>query len=176
MGFDMAKLRFVVDSVGLRRGGKDLDAFAKQAKVVDKAAKGAALAVRSLGLAAAGIGVGAAFTASIRKAKEFDSALTEVSTLIKGTPKEMELLRKEARRLSDTYGGDLTLNTKAFYQAISAGAKTVADASKMVRNWGGGGLEGDMMTLLHRVVFYGDHLQSAQHLADLMNMKVVEEG
>ncbi len=52
----------------------------------------------------------------------------------------------------------------------------VNDAAKMVRNWGGGVLEGDMMTLLHRVVFYGDHLQTARHLADLMNMQVVEEG
>lgn len=52
----------------------------------------------------------------------------------------------------------------------------VGDAAKMVRNWGGGVLEGDMMTLLHRVVFYGDHLQSARHLADLMQMQVVEEG
>jgi hypothetical protein len=52
----------------------------------------------------------------------------------------------------------------------------VGDAAKMVRNWGGGVLEGDMMTLLHRVVFYGDHLQSTRHLADLMNMQVVEEG
>ena len=52
----------------------------------------------------------------------------------------------------------------------------VGDAAKMVRNWGGGVLEGDMMTLLHRVVFYGDHLQTARHLADLMKMRVVEEG
>jgi len=46
----------------------------------------------------------------------------------------------------------------------------------MVRKWGGGVLEGDMMTLLHRVVFYGDHVRSVRHLADLMKMKVVEEG
>jgi len=52
----------------------------------------------------------------------------------------------------------------------------VDDAAGMVRKWGGGVLEGDMMTLLHRVVFYGDHLQSARHLADLMKMQVVEEG
>ena len=37
-------------------------------------------------------------------------------------------------------------------------------------------LKGDMMTLLHRVVFYGDHSQSANHLADLMNLRIVEEG
>ncbi|MBN2294276.1 MAG: hypothetical protein JXM70_17745, partial [Pirellulales bacterium] len=52
----------------------------------------------------------------------------------------------------------------------------INDPNKMVRNWGGGVLEGSMMTLLHRVVFYGDHMQSARHLADLMRMKIVEEG
>lgn len=52
----------------------------------------------------------------------------------------------------------------------------IGDAAKMVRNWGGGVLEGDMMTLLHRVVFYGDHMQNARHLADLMQLRVVEEG
>lgn len=52
----------------------------------------------------------------------------------------------------------------------------IADAAKMARNWGGGVLEGGMMTLLHRVVFYGDHLQDARHLADLFALRVVEEG
>jgi hypothetical protein len=52
----------------------------------------------------------------------------------------------------------------------------VTDAAKMVRNWGGGVLEGDMMTLLHRVVFYGDLLQSTRALADVMNIRVIEEG
>ncbi len=52
----------------------------------------------------------------------------------------------------------------------------IGDPNKMVRNWGGGVLEGGMMALLHRVVFYGDHKQSAQHLADLMQIKIVEEG
>jgi len=52
----------------------------------------------------------------------------------------------------------------------------VADSAKMVRNWGGGVLEGEMMTLLHRVVFYGDHRQNLRHLADLMKWKVVDEG
>jgi hypothetical protein len=52
----------------------------------------------------------------------------------------------------------------------------IRDAGRMVRNWGGGVLEGSMMTLLHRVVFYGDRMRSARHLADLMKMRVVEEG
>ena len=32
------------------------------------------------------------------------------------------------------------------------------------------------MTLLHRVVFYGDHMKSLQDLGDLMGFKVREEG
>jgi hypothetical protein len=52
----------------------------------------------------------------------------------------------------------------------------IGDAAKMARNWGGGVLDGDMMTLLHRVVYYGDHRQTLTHLADLMKMRVVEEG
>ena len=51
----------------------------------------------------------------------------------------------------------------------------VDDAAKMVRNWGGGVLDGEPMTLLHRVVFYGDHKKNAQHLADLLKMEIVEE-
>ncbi|MCS7237281.1 MAG: hypothetical protein NZ899_03320 [Thermoguttaceae bacterium] len=52
----------------------------------------------------------------------------------------------------------------------------VKDAAKMMFNWGGGVLEGDMMTLLHRVVFFGDHAQSVRHLAHLMKFNVIEEG
>ncbi|MBN1852134.1 MAG: hypothetical protein JW829_05390 [Pirellulales bacterium] len=52
----------------------------------------------------------------------------------------------------------------------------VNDAAKMVRQWSRGIQVEDMMTLLHRVVFYGDHQQNAQHLADLMNWQVIVEG
>jgi hypothetical protein len=51
----------------------------------------------------------------------------------------------------------------------------VGDARKMFLNWGGGVLEGDVMTLLHRVVFYGNHTQSITDLGNLMGFNVVEE-
>ncbi len=51
----------------------------------------------------------------------------------------------------------------------------VADARSMFQNWGAGVLEGDTMTLLHRVVFYGDHSQSIDDLASLMGFNVVQE-
>ena len=52
----------------------------------------------------------------------------------------------------------------------------VNDAAKMAANWSSVLETEDAMTLLHRVVFYGDHMQSVRHLANLMDLKVVEEG
>jgi hypothetical protein len=52
----------------------------------------------------------------------------------------------------------------------------VRDAARMAVNWSSVLDTEDAMTLLHRVVFYGDHLDSAGHLARLMGMKTVEEG
>ncbi|MBN1846829.1 MAG: hypothetical protein JW810_14180 [Sedimentisphaerales bacterium] len=51
----------------------------------------------------------------------------------------------------------------------------VADADSMFHHWGGGVLEGGVMTRLHRVVFYGDHLEDIKHLGVLMGFNVVEE-
>lgn len=51
----------------------------------------------------------------------------------------------------------------------------VADARSMFHNWGADVLKGDVMTLLHRVVFYGDHLQSIKDLGVLMGFNVVAE-
>lgn len=53
----------------------------------------------------------------------------------------------------------------------------VADARAMLANWGSGILEGEgMMTLLHRVVFYGNHVDNVRDMSQLMGMKVVIEG
>jgi L-fucose isomerase-like protein len=52
----------------------------------------------------------------------------------------------------------------------------VRDAAKMAANWSSILETEDAMTLLHRVVVYGDHMDSIRHLARLMNLNVVEEG
>ena len=52
----------------------------------------------------------------------------------------------------------------------------VRNAAKMAANWSSILETEDAMTLLHRVVFYGDHLENVHHLARLMGMKVVMEG
>jgi L-fucose isomerase-like protein len=52
----------------------------------------------------------------------------------------------------------------------------VRDAGKMAANWSSVLETEDAMTLLHRVVFYGDHMEDIRHLANLMDLTVVEEG
>lgn len=53
----------------------------------------------------------------------------------------------------------------------------VANARQMLANWGSGLLEQEgMMTLLHRVVFYGNHVENVRDLAQLVGVKVVMEG
>ncbi len=51
----------------------------------------------------------------------------------------------------------------------------VRDAAKMAANWSSVLETEDAMTLLHRVVYYGDHVQSVRHLADLLKMTIAEE-
>lgn len=52
----------------------------------------------------------------------------------------------------------------------------VRDAAKMAANWSSALDTEDAMTLLHRVVFYGDHMQDARHLGNLMGFQILEEG
>ena len=54
----------------------------------------------------------------------------------------------------------------------------VADGSRLLSNWGGGALgksATDYYASLHRVAYYGDHVQSLRHLGRLMGLRVVEE-
>ena len=55
-------------------------------------------------------------------------------------------------------------------------AEKLCAPAKMAADWSSVLETEDAMTLLHRVVFYGDHIDSVGHLARLMNLKVVEEG
>ena len=52
----------------------------------------------------------------------------------------------------------------------------VKDANKMFHNWGADVVKGGVMTLLHRVVFLGNHHRDIDNLAVLMGFDVVEAG
>jgi hypothetical protein len=55
-------------------------------------------------------------------------------------------------------------------------AQSVPDARRLFLNWGQNVIQGGVMTMLHRVVFYGDHAEAVRNLGDLMGIKVIEEG
>ena len=55
-------------------------------------------------------------------------------------------------------------------------AQSVPDARRLFLNWGADVVKGDVMTLLHRAVFYGDYMKPMQDLGELMGFKVLEEG
>ncbi|MHC4176996.1 MAG: hypothetical protein ACYSWU_05795 [Planctomycetota bacterium] len=65
---------------------------------------------------------------------------------------------------------------KAVHGCRSQIVTRVRDAAKMAAGWSSALETEDAMTLLHRVVFYGDHMQSVRHLANLMGLNVLEEG
>ena len=52
----------------------------------------------------------------------------------------------------------------------------VDDARELFAHWGGGVLPDGMMALLHRVLFYGDHVHNVRDMAHLMGLKVLLEG
>ncbi|MFO1498336.1 MAG: hypothetical protein U1G07_08095 [Verrucomicrobiota bacterium] len=54
-------------------------------------------------------------------------------------------------------------------------AQSVPDARQLFLNWGGNKIQGDVMTLLHRVVFYGDFKDALVDLGDLTGFKVADE-
>jgi len=53
---------------------------------------------------------------------------------------------------------------------------TSSTARELFEKWGANVLGDDMMTLLHRVLFYGDHLDSFRDLSHLMGLKFMIEG
>ncbi len=72
--------------------------------------------------------------------------------------------------------GKITETSRSPLACRTQFAQSVPDARRLFLNWGAGVIKDDTMTLLHRDVFYGDHMKSMQDLGDLMGFKVVEEG
>jgi len=71
------------------------------------------------------------------------------------------------------------LGNVEFVVGQASNAAEVADGPNLLFNWGGGALGNsakDYYASLHRVAYYGDHVQSIRHLAHLMGLRVVEEG
>jgi len=148
----MARLSIDIDPSGAKRGAavvkRELNGITREARKTDKAMDGVhgrskalggglskvglaagAASVSMVALTTVALGFAAAAVAGFSGAKKLDAALGEASTLIAGTTAEMELMRDEAYKMSNQFGGSTTQQVEAFYQAISAGAGSVADAA-----------------------------------------------
>lgn len=108
---------------------KPLNASALAMNSVGKFAVAAAAGLA--GLVAGYVGMQAA-GAGIAAARGFNAAIAETSTLIAGTPAELDELSASARALAVAYGGDAESQVRAFYQAISAGAGGVTEATALL--------------------------------------------
>jgi TP901 family phage tail tape measure protein len=111
------------------------EAIDKNTKTIDKTfsaatAKAMAFAKQLIGLAAAYASL-RTVKAAIDDLRQFETALAEVSTLLDGVD-QMPRIAEEARRLSREFGGSATDQARAFYQAISAGAGSAAEATELL--------------------------------------------
>jgi hypothetical protein len=72
--------------------------------------------------------------------------------------------------------GTITETSKNPLACRTQFTQEVPDARRLFLNWGADVVQGDMMTLLHRVVFYGDYQKPLEDLCTLMGLKLLEEG
>lgn len=78
------------------------------------------------------VGFARAIANGTREALGFSRAITEVATLSQNAQENTGALALAATDLSNAYGGTATAQVQGFYQAISAGAGTVAQATQLL--------------------------------------------
>jgi len=141
---DMASVGLQVDSRPVRTASDDLDKFARSGDGASRSATGATSTIGSMArgaasaavaMAAAAVSVaaiGAAMVTTISNQLAFGSALAETSTLLNGNAAEMAIVTQASKDLTATYGGTATAQAQGFYQAISAGAGSAAQATELL--------------------------------------------
>jgi trimeric autotransporter adhesin len=126
---DIARLGLQIDSSGVRGASRDLRDFSRQGSA---AARVGVSVVRSLaGLAATFVSLGGIGMA-VAQARRFSGAMAEVSTLVNGAESDLRAIDRAARDFSSRFGGSATAQVGAFYQAISAGAGSAAEATMIL--------------------------------------------
>ncbi|GAA6176944.1 phage tail tape measure protein [Sulfitobacter pacificus] len=115
-----------------KAGGKAEQSVTRLEKSTSGMSAGFAKAAKAAGAFGAALGVSAAISSSLRDARAFSRGLAEVSTLIEGTPAQMDALSKASKELAATYGSTATAQVDGFYQAISAGAASVEEATSVL--------------------------------------------
>jgi TP901 family phage tail tape measure protein len=114
---------------GVGRFGKTAnDNFRKAARGIGPVSAG----IRNLTGLMAPLGAAIAAAFSIKPLFAFKDALAEVSTLVDTTTFDMGALEKAALDQAAAFGGGAASQVKAFYQIISAGASSAAEATEIL--------------------------------------------
>ena len=178
---DFAELAIRVDSTQLSTGGRRLDELASKGErterrldtATSKMSGGFGSVASKIGLVTVAVGtVATALTGNQFLA--FNRSLTEVSTLLTGTKIKIDDLESASKRLSAEFGTQPIEQTKAFYQIISAGAETAAEATDILtasnRLAVGGvtqvSIAADGLTSILNA--YGDQVESAAAVSDTL--------
>ena len=132
---DLANLRIAVDSREVVQAEKDLNSFGQAGNRAEQATDG--LANSSRGLSGAMAALTAAFAAIgldrvIQQARDFSTAMAEVSTLINPAVVSMEQLNAVALDQAAQFGSAPITQAQALYKIISAGATSAAEANEIL--------------------------------------------
>lgn len=175
---DVAELGYRVDSDDLERGTRALKKHEQQSArtergvtKLDRSFAGMA-ATMARGAALIGSALAAAF--STRAIFQFQDAVAEVSTLVDTTTFSMRELEAAAIAQAQAFGGGAAQQAKSFYQIISAGASTAAEATETLtaaNKLAVGGVTSvaqaaDGLTSVLNA--YGDRVESAAAVSDAM--------
>ena len=181
MALDLATLSVKVDSRGAVLGSQ------RAASAIRKVGVQAATTTTRLGklkaslfsvkagLAAIGTGVLIkGLSNATRAAANFEKGMAEVSTLLGDVPDEIDALTQSSKALAVQFGTAPVEQTKAFYQIISAGASSAAEATDILtiaNKLAIGGvtnIETAADGLTSVLNAYGDQVESATAVSDAM--------
>jgi len=174
-------LRVGVDSRpmvdGARRGKRALADLSDSARATEAhfgQLQGAVNPLRVAFSALSAIGVGAFFTSALRASSAFETALTEVSTLVDETTFDLDRLSNALERQAILFGSQAPQQAAAAYQIISAGAGSAAEAIETLdaaNRLAIGGVTdvataADGLTTILNA--YGDRVDSAAQVSDVL--------
>ncbi|PHR83097.1 phage tail tape measure protein [Henriciella sp.] len=130
---EIASLGLRIDSQDVDKGTRSLERFERQSSRTEAAAArlGQAATRAVAGFVAIGV-ASIGFSTATDRAREFNAAIAEVSTLLPAVPSEIDAITASSRALVEQYGGSATAQAKAFYQAISAGAGDAAASAELL--------------------------------------------
>jgi len=126
---DMASVGLQVDSRDVRNASGDLDRFAGAG---ERTQRRTSSSMKLIGGALAALGAVSWASGGIREARAYGAAMSEVSTLIEGTPALMKEIEAATRGASRQFGTSAQAQAKAYYQAVSGGAKAGAEATELL--------------------------------------------